>query len=61
MYYTRLPQVRRVGQRLSNRLNEDQFAPADPSSDIFEFGSEGQVDETITELELCKGLMYPVD
>jgi hypothetical protein len=61
MYYNRLAQTRRVGQRISARSAEEQVTPREIGTDFFEFGSEQEVDDSITELELCKGLMYPVD
>lgn len=61
MYYNRLTQVRRVGQRISPPHLEETHGRTEPDSDVFEFGYEASSNDAPVELELCKGVLYPMD
>lgn len=62
MYY-RLPQVRRAGQRLSPQLinDDNKYEFANRTSDVMEFGGDGNTEHSPIDFELCKGLSCPLD
>jgi hypothetical protein len=62
MYY-RVPQIRRAGQRITSSQAEDQtsYDYAGRSSDLIEFGGDGNVDHSPLDFELCKGISCPLD